>query len=36
VGAFPPAEQFKALHMLRLLAPEVRQERSRLWAEIKL
>jgi spermidine/putrescine-binding protein len=36
LAAFPPPEQFKALRLLRILPPEVRQERSRLWAEIKL
>jgi spermidine/putrescine transport system substrate-binding protein len=36
LSAFPPADQFSKLHLLRILPPEVRQERSRLWAEVKL
>ena len=35
-AVFPPPDVFKQLHVLRILPAEVRQERSRLWAEIKL
>jgi spermidine/putrescine transport system substrate-binding protein len=35
-AVFPPPEVFKQLHLLRILPAEIRQERSRLWAEIKL
>jgi spermidine/putrescine transport system substrate-binding protein len=32
---FPPPERFKTFRMLKLLPPAVRQERGRLWTEIK-
>jgi len=37
VGAvFPDAEKMKTLKMLRMLPAELRQERGRLWTEIKV
>ncbi|HEX7156788.1 MAG TPA: spermidine/putrescine ABC transporter substrate-binding protein [Burkholderiaceae bacterium] len=34
-AVFPPTERFKTFRMLNLLPPTVRQERGRLWTEIK-
>jgi len=35
-AVFPPEDRMSSFHVLRLLPPEIRQERSRLWTEIKL
>jgi spermidine/putrescine transport system substrate-binding protein len=36
VAVFPDAENLKKLHQLRLLPAELRQERGRLWTEVKV
>ena len=36
VAVFPDAENIKKLHQLRLLPTAIRQERGKLWTEIKV
>jgi spermidine/putrescine transport system substrate-binding protein len=35
-SVFPPPERMKSLRMLRMLPPEIRQQRGKLWTEIKV